>query len=131
MLLVSAGACHAVLGDYDVDDGDAGPAPDCVVDADCDDSANEGCDNGRCAIRCLDDDACPYFSECWAATFCTEPIGSLCDPGDLYACGGYSCRDRDINAKPVDGYCPGYCNPPTTECPMSFTCHMLSCYADS
>lgn len=123
MLLFAAG-CHVVLGEYTV--GDETGA--CSSDADCDAGQNEGCDDGRCAIRCLTDAVCPAFSECFAADFCTEPIGTPCDPAIPHACGGYACQDRDVDAMPVDGYCPGYCNPPEVACPEGFTCLQLRCY---
>lgn len=127
--LAACAACHVVLGSYSVDEGGDGGAPaECRSDTDCDEDANEGCDNGRCALRCLDDSACPELSECWAARFCTEPIGSPCDLDDPNSCGGYLCRDVDAEAQPVAPYCPGHCNPPSVACPSGFTCLQLSCY---
>lgn len=129
LLLVFWGAaCHVVLGEYSVGEGGSGPVQECTIDADCDTSLNEGCDSGRCAIRCLQDDVCPEYSECWAARFCTEPIGTPCEGTDETSCGGYLCRHVDVDAEPVDGYCPGYCHLPETPCPSGFTCFQLSCY---
>ena len=120
----------AIWGEFTVDEetgAGASPSSGCTSDQDCDAEANEGCDEGRCAIRCLKDDACPQYSECWAGSYCTEPIGAPCDPTETDDCGGYLCRDRDITAKPVEPYCPGLCSV-EKPCPDGYACEQSSCY---
>jgi hypothetical protein len=122
--------CKEIGGSYTLlpEDEDAGSEPPaCDDDEDCDALLNEGCDRGRCAIRCINDAQCPAFAECWAAKYCTEPIGTPCSTSDVDACGGYACRAVDAEVKPVPGYCPGHCSA-STPCPDDFVCITLSCY---
>jgi len=117
--------CSAILGEYSVDE--ASQPGECAEDGDCDTALNEGCDDGRCAIRCLTDDPCPMYSECFGASYCTEPIGTPCQPDASDPCGGYACVELDVNEMPVEPYCPGYCTA-SSMCPPNYECSQLRCY---
>jgi hypothetical protein len=119
---IALSSCVAVLGEYQVegdpDDAAGGAAgasnavgqggsggtddAECHGDRDCP-LAEEGCDQGRCAKRCLDSRMCPLFTGCWT-DHCSEPVGTPCDDDD--DC-GYTCLDVDANGQPNPGYCTG------------------------
>jgi hypothetical protein len=88
--------------------------------------------DGLCRLRCDDDSVCGG-GECFG-DYCTDPVGTYCDPFESASCGaGQNCIGVDDTNLTVPEYCTRFCvesTPPKPSdqlCPVGFVCHDFEC----
>jgi hypothetical protein len=120
-------ACIQMLGEEHTVVGDD---RECDTDDDC--GHDEGCDDDDnvCRKKCFDDAACGPFRTC-AIRFCSDPVGTPCDPDDYLSpdCyGTYNCESVDSANEEVLGYCTITCyNDMPNACPVGYACIGSDC----
>lgn len=95
----------------------------CEIDEDC--TPTQLCDNAKCWERCIEDYECGA-GDCFT-DFCTEPVGTPCDPDVFQSCGNsIYCINVDADNRTSDAYCTRACYT-DRPCPDGFYCLELEC----